>query len=193
MASCATPVVRLVVAAALAVTALLAVARLAQRPAALVARRPVLPGARLRDARRPERSPRRCARRSRARSARDLRAIDPERSGSPQWVAYNARFYERRVAVPFAAAADRAARRRPRAPRRLARRLRRRGARHLLAAAASCASGCRSPPAATLPTIFLPALTFHAGLPADRQLGPGARGGRLRAPASWLCAAVRAG
>jgi hypothetical protein len=34
-----------------------------------------------------------------------LRAIDPERSGSQQWVAYNARFYERRVAVPAVAAA----------------------------------------------------------------------------------------
>jgi hypothetical protein len=37
--------------------------------------------------------------------AADLRAVDPERSGSPQWVAYNARFYERRLAVPLAAAA----------------------------------------------------------------------------------------
>jgi hypothetical protein len=34
-----------------------------------------------------------------------LRAIDPDRSGSPQWVAYNARFYERRVTVPLAASA----------------------------------------------------------------------------------------
>jgi hypothetical protein len=34
-----------------------------------------------------------------------LRAIDPDRSGSQQWVAYNARFYERRVTVPLAAAA----------------------------------------------------------------------------------------
>jgi hypothetical protein len=34
-----------------------------------------------------------------------LRAIDPERSGSQQWVAYNARFYERRLAVPAVAAA----------------------------------------------------------------------------------------
>lgn len=34
-----------------------------------------------------------------------LRAIDPERSGDPGWVAYNARFYERRVTVPAAAAA----------------------------------------------------------------------------------------
>jgi hypothetical protein len=33
----------------------------------------------------------------------DLRAIDPERSGSRQWVAYNARFYERRLTVPVAA------------------------------------------------------------------------------------------
>src|SRR6185503_6305240 len=34
-----------------------------------------------------------------------LRAIDPDRSGSPEWVAYNAKFYERRVTVPLAAAA----------------------------------------------------------------------------------------
>ena len=34
-----------------------------------------------------------------------LRAIDPERSGSPAWVEYNAQFYERRVLVPAAAAA----------------------------------------------------------------------------------------
>jgi hypothetical protein len=33
----------------------------------------------------------------------DLRSIDPERSGSQQWVAYNARFYERRLTVPVAA------------------------------------------------------------------------------------------
>src|SRR5687767_12253413 len=35
----------------------------------------------------------------------DLRQIDPERSGDPAWVSYNAQFYERRVAVPAAAAA----------------------------------------------------------------------------------------
>lgn len=34
-----------------------------------------------------------------------LRAIDPDRSGNPDWVAYNAKFYERRVTVPLAAAA----------------------------------------------------------------------------------------
>jgi hypothetical protein len=33
-----------------------------------------------------------------------LRAIDPDRSGDPAWVAYNARFYERRLTVPLAAA-----------------------------------------------------------------------------------------
>ena len=33
----------------------------------------------------------------------DLRAVDPERSGSPMWIAYNARFYERRIVVPFLA------------------------------------------------------------------------------------------
>jgi hypothetical protein len=34
-----------------------------------------------------------------------LRVIDPERSGDPDWVSYNARFYDRRLAVPIAAAA----------------------------------------------------------------------------------------
>jgi hypothetical protein len=33
-----------------------------------------------------------------------LRQIDPDRSGSPAWVAYNARFYERRLTMPLAAA-----------------------------------------------------------------------------------------
>jgi hypothetical protein len=35
----------------------------------------------------------------------ELRRTDPDRSGDPSWVAYNAKFYERRVAVPAAAAA----------------------------------------------------------------------------------------
>jgi hypothetical protein len=35
----------------------------------------------------------------------ELRRIDPERSGDPAWVRYNAQFYERRVLVPVAAAA----------------------------------------------------------------------------------------
>jgi hypothetical protein len=35
----------------------------------------------------------------------EMRAIDPERSGDPEWVSYNAQFYERRITVPAAAAA----------------------------------------------------------------------------------------
>ena len=35
----------------------------------------------------------------------ELRRRDPAHSGDPDWVAYNAKFYERRVAVPLAAAA----------------------------------------------------------------------------------------
>ena len=34
-----------------------------------------------------------------------LRMIDPTHSGDPEWVSYNAQFYERRVAIPAAAAA----------------------------------------------------------------------------------------
>jgi hypothetical protein len=37
--------------------------------------------------------------------AADLRQIDPTRSGNPDWVSYNAQFYERRLTVPAAAAA----------------------------------------------------------------------------------------
>ena len=37
--------------------------------------------------------------------AAELRAIDPTRSGDMDWVSYNAQFYERRVAIPAAAAA----------------------------------------------------------------------------------------
>jgi hypothetical protein len=35
----------------------------------------------------------------------ELRVVDPERSGDPAWVSYSAQFYERRVALPAAAAA----------------------------------------------------------------------------------------
>src|SRR5215208_1758199 len=35
----------------------------------------------------------------------ELRARDPQRSGDPGWVRYNAQFYERRIALPLAAAA----------------------------------------------------------------------------------------
>ncbi len=68
----------------------------------MVAGRPVLPGPRVRDPRRPS-QPEALRQAFQGPLGADLRAIDPERSGSPQWVAYNARFYERRVAVPLAA------------------------------------------------------------------------------------------
>jgi hypothetical protein len=35
----------------------------------------------------------------------ELRQIDPTRSGDPDWVSYNAQFYERRLTIPAAAAA----------------------------------------------------------------------------------------
>jgi hypothetical protein len=35
----------------------------------------------------------------------DLRRVDPDRSGDPAWVSYNAQFYARRIAIPAAAAA----------------------------------------------------------------------------------------
>jgi hypothetical protein len=35
----------------------------------------------------------------------ELGRVDPDRSGDPDWVAYNAKFYERRITVPAAAAA----------------------------------------------------------------------------------------
>jgi hypothetical protein len=99
-----------------------------------------------------------------------LRAIDPERSGSQQWVAYNARFYERRVAVPLAASAlepisgDRAI-------------LDVSLAGYVAAVLAIfwlllllrfhlvVAAGV------TLATIFLPALTFHSGFPLTDSWG----------------------
>jgi hypothetical protein len=99
-----------------------------------------------------------------------LRAIDPERSGSQQWVAYNARFYERRVAVPLAASAleplsgDRAI-------------LDVSLAGYLAAVLGVfwlllllrfqlvVAAGV------TLATIFLPALTFHSGFPLTDSWG----------------------
>jgi hypothetical protein len=37
--------------------------------------------------------------------AERLRRVDPEHSGNPEWIAYNQRFFERRVAVPLAGAA----------------------------------------------------------------------------------------
>ena len=117
----------------------------------------------------------------------DLRAIDPERSGSPQWVAYNAHFYERRVAVPLAAAALE-----PLA-----------GDRALLDVSLAgyvaavlavfwlllvlrfrlpIAGGASRSRRSSLPGPDLP-----LRLPADRQLGPGARDRRASRPRSSRC------
>ncbi len=100
----------------------------------------------------------------------ELRTIDSERSGNPQWVAYNARFYERRVAVPLVASAIE-----PIA-----------GDRAILdvSLAGYVAAvlgifwlllllGFRLPVAAavSLATIFLPVLTHHSGFPLTDSWG----------------------
>ena len=108
-----------------------------------------------------------------------LRAIDPDRSGNPDWVAYNAKFYERRVTVPLAAAAltpvagDRAI-------------LDVSLAGYVVAVLALfwlllllrfrlvVAAGV------TLATIFLPGADASRRVPAHRQLGPGPGDRRLR-------------
>jgi hypothetical protein len=99
----------------------------------------------------------------------DLRRRDPERSGDPAWVAYNAQFYARRVTVPLAAAALEPVS----------------GSRALLdvslagyiAAILAVFALLRlslslpAAAAATLATILLPALTHHAGLPLTDTWG----------------------
>ncbi|MGH2824387.1 MAG: hypothetical protein ACRDLY_15495 [Thermoleophilaceae bacterium] len=99
----------------------------------------------------------------------ELRARDPERSGNPDWVSYNAQFYERRVSVPLAATVVE-----PVA-----------GERALLdvsiagyLAAVLAIFGLlltrfrRGIAAAvTLLTIFLPALTFHSSFPLTDSWG----------------------
>jgi hypothetical protein len=99
----------------------------------------------------------------------ELRSRDPLRSGNPDWVRYNAQFYERRVAVPLAAAAlDPVA-----------------GDRAILdlsiagyVAAVLAIFGLlllrfRLPIAAavTLATVFLPALTHHSSFPLTDSWG----------------------
>lgn len=99
-----------------------------------------------------------------------LRVIDPQRSGDPAWVAYNARFYERRLLVPLAASALQ-----PLA-----------GDRAILdvSLAGYVAAvlalfwlllllGVRLPVAAAagLATIFLPALTLHSTFPLTDSWG----------------------
>jgi hypothetical protein len=99
----------------------------------------------------------------------ELRARDPERSGDPAWVRYNAQFYERRVSVPIAANAIE-----PIA-----------GDRALLdvslagyVAAVLALFGLlliRFRPAiaaaVALATVFLPALTFHSSFPLTDSWG----------------------
>jgi hypothetical protein len=100
----------------------------------------------------------------------ELRAIDPERSGSPQWVAYNARFYERRLAVPVVASllepvsGERAI---------LDVSLAGYVAAVLAVYTLLLLLGFRLPIAAgvALGTAFLPALTHHAGFPLTDSWG----------------------
>lgn len=99
-----------------------------------------------------------------------LRAIDPERSGSPQWVAYNARFYERRVAVPLAASALE-----PLSGDRAILDVSLAGYVAAVLAVFWLLLLLRFHPAVaagvTLATIFLPALTFHSGFPLTDSWG----------------------
>jgi hypothetical protein len=100
----------------------------------------------------------------------DLRAIDPDRSGSRQWVAYNAQFYERRIAVPLVASAIE-----PIAGERAVLDV-------SLAGYVAVVLGIfwllillrfRTAVAAAVAvaTIFLPALTFHSGFPLTDSWG----------------------
>jgi hypothetical protein len=99
----------------------------------------------------------------------ELRRIDPHRSGSPDWVSYSARFYERRVAVPAAAAVLA-----PVAGERAILDISIAGyVAAILAIFWLLLLRFRLPIAAgaTLATTFLPALTFHAGFPLTDSWG----------------------
>lgn len=99
----------------------------------------------------------------------ELRKVDPERSGDPEWVAYNARFYERRLTVPLVGAAlqpvagDRAILDISLAGYVVA----------VLAVFGLLLLRFRLPIAAAgaLATIFLPALTFHSSFPLTDSWG----------------------
>ena len=161
--------VRLVVAAALAVTALLAVAGSLSGPARW-SPDGLFYQARVYEIRDDMTQGEALKRAFQGPLGERLRAIDPERSGAQQWVAYNARFYERRIAVPLAASAieplagDRAI-------------LDVSLAGYVAAVLAIywllLVVGLRTPIAAgaTLLTIFLPALTHHAALPLTDTWG----------------------
>ena len=161
--------VRLVVAAALAVTALLAVSSSLSGPPSW-SPDGLFYQARVYEIRDGLSQPEALQRAFQGPLGEHLRAIDPERSGSQQWVAYNARFYERRIAVPYAAAAIE-----PLA-----------GDRALLDVSLAgyvaavlaiywllLVVGLRWPFAAggALLTIFVPALTDHAALPLTDTWG----------------------
>ena len=112
----------------------------------------------------------------------ELRRRDPLHAGDPAWVRYNAPFYERRVAIPLAAAALE-----PVAGERTILDLSIAGyVAAVLAIFGLLLLRFRLPIAAgvTLLTVFLPALTDHSSYPAHRQLGARARdrGVRLRHP-----------
>jgi hypothetical protein len=98
-----------------------------------------------------------------------LRARDPLRSGNPDWVRFNAQFYERRVAVPLAAAAlD------PVAGNRAILNLSVAGyVAAVLAVFWLLLLRFRLPVAAavTLATVFLPALTHHSSFPLTDSWG----------------------
>jgi hypothetical protein len=99
----------------------------------------------------------------------ELRARDPERSGDPDWVRYNAQFYERRVAVPIAANAIE-----PIAGERALLDVSLAGyVAAVLALFALLLIRFRLPIAAAiaLATAFLPALTFHSSFPLTDSWG----------------------
>ena len=84
----------------------------------------------------------------------ELRIIDPEKSGDPAWVAYHAKFYERRIAVPAAANAIE-----PMAGERAILTV------SMIGLVASVAA------AVSLAAIFLPALTRHSAFPLTDSWG----------------------
>jgi hypothetical protein len=99
----------------------------------------------------------------------ELRERDPSRSGDPAWVSYNAQFYERRVAVPLVAAALE-----PAAGDRAILDISVAGyVAAILALFALLLMRFRLPIAAAvaLLTVFLPALTHHAGFPLTDSWG----------------------
>jgi hypothetical protein len=99
----------------------------------------------------------------------ELRARDPQRSGNPEWVRYNAQFYDRRLTVPAAAAAIE-----PIAGDRAVLDVSLAGyVAAILALFGLLALRFRLPVAAavTAATVFLPALTHHSSYPLTDSWG----------------------